>query len=420
MSADENKLIRKNVSYNRSWIFSSTDFEKWKRRFDKAKKNWQKKYTRDSFIWYNHNCIRKKKKCKYSKSEDNSCRGKMKIPEKPEGDKFGFYRIELTDDGFEHFVSEFEEEDDDYGNFIFEFFKEFNSNNTVNEVTGNFFKDGDLGLIIKLFYPATSGSSSLVGQSQSDEEKKMWDELSKRLMKSVQISAPVRAPPARTHPPEVISVSEDNDRIQWERLRSNNPNIKMVIARCSIGLNLDKEFYYNYRSMISVKFLQIGVYHHFLGGQNSPTPNEQLQFLKDILGNIEFNKKKHLIGIAVQTEYNADADPLTFTAKLSIFVNLLLKNDFMRPLIYCNNNSWEKLIDPTVADELFSRLPLWIARYTDDPFPQYPETWKSRGIKWWLWQYSELGVVDGIINHVHYNRRNKFYFIQDDMFRCAV
>ena len=62
----------------------------------------------------------------------------MKIPEKPEGDKFGFYRIELTEDGFEHFVSEFEEEDDDYGNFIFEFFKEFNSNNTVNEVTGNF------------------------------------------------------------------------------------------------------------------------------------------------------------------------------------------------------------------------------------------------------------------------------------------
>lgn len=137
MSADENKLIRKNVSYNRSWIFSSTDFEKWKRRFDKAKKNWQKKYTRDSFTWYNHNCIRKKKKCKYSKSEDNSCRGKMKIPEKPEGDKFGFYRIELTEDGFEHFVSEFEEEDDDYGNFIFEFFKEFNSNNEVT--VGKFF-----------------------------------------------------------------------------------------------------------------------------------------------------------------------------------------------------------------------------------------------------------------------------------------
>lgn len=61
----------------------------------------------------------------------------MKIPEKPEGDKFGFYRIELTEDGFEHFVSEFEEEDDDYGNFIFEFFKEFNSNNEVT--VGKFF-----------------------------------------------------------------------------------------------------------------------------------------------------------------------------------------------------------------------------------------------------------------------------------------
>uniref|UniRef100_A0A915CNW9 Lysozyme n=1 Tax=Ditylenchus dipsaci TaxID=166011 RepID=A0A915CNW9_9BILA len=220
-------------------------------------------------------------------------------------------------------------------------------------------------------------------------------------------------------PPEIISVSEDNDRIEWEKLRVNS-NLKMVIARSTIGLKLDREFYYNYRSMVSVKFQQLGVYHHFLGGSNAPTPEEQLQLVTEILEKVEFKKKKDLFGIAVQTEHNANADPLCFTAQLARFVSLVLQNDFMRPIIYCNNNSWKKLIDSSVADELFSKLPLWIARYTDDPCPEYPDTWKSRGIQWWMWQYTELGVVDGIINHVYFNRRNELYSIQDDLFRSSV
>ena len=95
-------------------------------------------------------------------------------------------------------------------------------------------------------------------------------------------------------------MSEDNDRIEWEKLRSN-PNLKMVIARSTVGLKLDKEFYYNYRSMKSVKFQQIGVYHFFLGGSNSPMPEEQLQFVKEIFENVEYNKRNDLFGIAVQT-----------------------------------------------------------------------------------------------------------------------
>uniref|UniRef100_A0A915NUQ9 Lysozyme n=1 Tax=Meloidogyne floridensis TaxID=298350 RepID=A0A915NUQ9_9BILA len=412
MSADENKLIRKNVNYSHPWVFTPDDFQKWKRRFDKAKKNWHMKYTRDSFTWYNHNCIRKKKKCKYSKSGDNSCRGKMKIPVVPKADELGFYRIELTEDGFEHFVSEFEDDDDDYKNFIFEFFKEVNSykKNSEQPSTVN-------ASMFYFFYPSTSGTSV---QSQSDQIINEFAELSER-MKSVRITQPRQiATTKETHPPEIISVSEDSDRIQWAKVRSSNPNLKMVIARCTVGLDVDKDFYYNYRAMISLKFLQIGVYHHFFGGQNSPTPEEQFQFLKKILENAGFDKKDHLIGIAVQTEYNADADPVQFTANLSIFVDLLLKNGFMLPIIYCNNNSWKKLIDTTEVDEQFSKLPLWIAHYTQDPNPEYPETWKSRGKKWWMWQYSDKEVMEGMINPVYCSRRNKLHFIQDKMFRSAV
>ncbi|CAK5035303.1 unnamed protein product [Meloidogyne enterolobii] len=92
----------------------------------------------------------------------------------------------------------------------------------------------------------------------------------------------------------------------------------------------------------------------------------------------------------------------------------------MLPIIYCNNNSWKKLIDTTEVDEQFSKLPLWIAHYTQDPNPEYPETWKSRGKKWWMWQYSDKEVMEGMINPVYCSRRNKLHFIHDKMFRSAV
>lgn len=238
-------------------------------------------------------------------------------------------------------------------------------------------------------------------------------------------------------PPQIINVSEDNDRIDWGRVGVNS-NLRMVVARCSIGLKLDREFYYNYRSMISVKFKQLGVYHHFLGGSNSPTPEEQIQLIVKVLKDVGFNKRKDLFAIAVQTgsfseimncskytytlclEHNADSDPLSFTARLVTFINLALKSGFMRPIIYCNNNSWQKLIDLNVADEVFSKLPLWIAHFTGDTSPKYPDTWKSRGIPWWMWQYTDLGAMDGIINHVCFNRRNESYSIQDNLFYSAV
>ena len=78
------------------------------------------------------------------------------------------------------------------------------------------------------------------------------------------------------------------------------------------------------------------------------------------------------------------------------------------------------LIDSRLADEMFSKLPLWVAHYTDDPNPLYPDTWKSRGIPWWMWQFTDTGLVDGIINHVYISRRNGAFSIEDSLFHSAV
>ena len=99
-------------------------------------KHWYlRKYPRDGFTWYNHNRIRKKETCKYSKSADKFCEGKMKVSGEP--DEIGLYRLEFNDDGYEHFVSEFN--DDSYENFMPELFEEFNNSmpkpsSSVNEI----------------------------------------------------------------------------------------------------------------------------------------------------------------------------------------------------------------------------------------------------------------------------------------------
>uniref|UniRef100_A0A915CQ90 Uncharacterized protein n=1 Tax=Ditylenchus dipsaci TaxID=166011 RepID=A0A915CQ90_9BILA len=109
---------QKEDMYNLFWVYPKKDFEKWKQRFHTTKKNWQMKYLRDGFTWYNHTAS-EKEDLQYSKSADKICEGKMKVAK--EADKIGLYRLEFNDDGYEHFISEFN--DDTYGNFMSELFE---------------------------------------------------------------------------------------------------------------------------------------------------------------------------------------------------------------------------------------------------------------------------------------------------------
>ncbi|KAF7637324.1 hypothetical protein Mgra_00003293 [Meloidogyne graminicola] len=415
--SQENRIknVRSHDIYDHFWYCSKEDFDKWKKRFGENKKNWQNKEEdqQNDFVWYDHICIRnkylarkkekKEKICNYSKSINKPCGGKMKVPLKPlpgENEKFELYRIELNKEGYGAFKLEFKNDEDDI--FMNEFFEYFKVNNKE-----------------KLVSPGLSSENELT-------EKDDWNKLSESL-KNIRISTTQQQQipklPIVNNLPEIISVSEDSEPINWNKVK-NNSNIKMVIARSTIGLKIDKDFILNYQSMINVEFKQIGVYHHFIGGLDSPTPEEQFKLVKEILEKVKFEKKKHLFSIAVQTgissEYNANANSTDFTIKLITFVNLLYQNDFMRPIIYCNNNSWKKLIDPNIADEKFSKLPLWIAHYTKDPNPVYPDTWKLRGIQWWMWQYKDDEVIDGIVNHVYCSKRNKQYNIKDKYFCSDV
>ena len=73
----------------------------------------------------------------------------------------------------------------------------------------------------------------------------------------------------------------------------------------------------------------------------------------------------------------------------------------------------------TSSDEILSELPLWIAHWRV-PDPEYPSTWKSRGIKWWMWHYTDMGEMEGIMNPVYFSKRNESYTIKNYSFHNAV
>ena len=80
----------------------------------------------------------------------------------------------------------------------------------------------------------------------------------------------------------------------------------MVFARCTLGTTRDSEFLNNFSAMIAARLPQLGVYHHFLGGLNSPTAEEQYEIINQVLCEVGFNKRKDLFAIAIQTDKSFD------------------------------------------------------------------------------------------------------------------
>jgi lysozyme len=67
------------------------------------------------------------------------------------------------------------------------------------------------------------------------------------------------------------------------------------------------------------------------------------------------------------------------------------------PVLYTRAGFWQTLGNPTA----FCDCPLWVASYRPAP-PKLPAGWK----RYTIWQYGELGTVDGVEGEADMNRFN--------------
>jgi len=98
--------------------------------------------------------------------------------------------------------------------------------------------------------------------------------------------------------------------------------------------------------------------------------------------------------------YCADhEDPGVTLDDLKDFLDEVHKLTGHLAVLYSGHVIKEQLLDG--HDEELARHRLWIAHYTDAAAPTWPTgTWPT----WWLWQYTEDGVVPGIADATDINR----------------
>lgn len=194
----------------------------------------------------------------------------------------------------------------------------------------------------------------------------------------------------------ILNVSSQQGKINWKKVKSTG--VEHVIMKASEGSFLqDVTFLYNWE-MAKMNNIRTSAYHHMRALMN---PEEQVANIRNTLSLTTFDTTRDLLAIFVEETGNECATPEQVAYGLYRLLKGLEYNNFSNICIYCSHNYWENQVNWGIYD--FSVYPLWIAWYDDkiDSQPLIPTTWKSVG--WTIWQYSQLGRMDGIDTYVHLN-----------------
>lgn len=106
--------------------------------------------------------------------------------------------------------------------------------------------------------------------------------------------------------------------------------------------------------------------------------------------------------LAVDLEnFSAEKDTVLTKDQYAIWLKVFLETvegrTGVRPIIY----SYAPYLDQHLpASHQFGKYPLWLASYTKADKPKLPHGWTG----YWLWQYTDQGVMDGITTKVDLSR----------------
>lgn len=183
-----------------------------------------------------------------------------------------------------------------------------------------------------------------------------------------------------------IDISHYQQKVDWGKLKDAEVGgcpVNFVIVKATEGVTIRDV---NYRENITqARRMNIitGAYHFFIPGSN---PARQAQFF--------INNVRLLVG---------DLPPILDVEKVGSLSDRQLQNDVLtwleiversfgvRPIIYCSYDFKVQHLNTPILDQ----YPLWIARYYKDDLG-YPG-------QWMMWQYTDLGEVDGIKGKVDCN-----------------
>lgn len=182
-----------------------------------------------------------------------------------------------------------------------------------------------------------------------------------------------------------IDVSRHQGSIDWEQLKTGNEKnqpIDFVYIKATEGSDfLDLKFATNFAKAKEQEITR-GAYHYF--SKHSDGLAQAQMFIKNV--KLEKGDLPPVVDVEEKPK-----DKKKFLQELKIFISKIEEHYGVKPIIY----SYKKYREKYLSEQFFDKYPLWIAHYY---VPKLDD-----GTEWLMWQCSDRGKIDGIVEKVDIN-----------------
>jgi lysozyme len=184
--------------------------------------------------------------------------------------------------------------------------------------------------------------------------------------------------------PSVLDLSHHNDVISWPEVKS--AGIKGVILKCTQGTKYVDPTYAERKMAAQAAGLLVGAYHF---ATNADPTAQADWFLKHA------NADASTL-LALDWENNPDGPDMSI-AQAQQFLSCLQDRTARgkQHIVVYGGNVLKEHIASAEAISFFAEYKLWLCQY--GPQAHCPPAWQ----KYWLWQYSETGKINGMAADGH-------------------
>lgn len=184
-----------------------------------------------------------------------------------------------------------------------------------------------------------------------------------------------------------IDISRYQNNINWKevkKMKVDSIRINFVFIKATEGkTRIDRYFEINWENAKKNQLIR-GAYHFY-----RPQVNSKLQ-AENFINSVKLEKGD--LPPVLDIEMLADGFQVSNTIKgLKNWMKIIENHYHMKPILYTNIDFYNNYL----RDEGFDEYPLWIAHYYKNKL--------NISQKWYFWQHSDKGKVNGIKGDVDFN-----------------
>ena len=205
-----------------------------------------------------------------------------------------------------------------------------------------------------------------------------------------------------------LDCSKYQKDIDWAKAKA--AGIKFAYVKITEGTTYSEDEIYNLKARVlsaQKNGVKVGYYHFARPGNVDFPEADAKEEVLNVLKHISVLPKSNL---PLALDIEAYSETMHWDGKadhMNLFINTFideLKKNNISVIIY----SYKSFIDDNTTP-IFGKYPLWLAAYPNNPeisLPLIPKGWNE----WVIWQFTEVGVINGYSGSVDLNIMKKAYY----------